>query len=150
MPGHLYLAPAAGGKTAFLVNRARVLAQGLHVTPRVIVPTQLQVRAWKQRLAEAGGALGVHVGTFDTLYREFLDAAGKTVIRLSEPIQYRLLRSLIAEADLECYQPLRTMPGFIQAVHDLIRELKAGGVVPEAFAQAIAALGNESRLADLA
>jgi len=150
MPGNLYLAPAAGGKTAFLVNRARALAQGLRVTPRVIVPTQLQVRAWKQRLAEAGGALGVHVGTFDTLYRELLDAAGKTVIRLSEPIQYRLLRSLIAEADLECYQPLRTMPGFIQAVHDLIRELKAGGVAPDAFAQAIAALGNEPRLADLA
>ncbi|MDX9955335.1 MAG: PD-(D/E)XK nuclease family protein [Anaerolineae bacterium] len=146
----LYLAPAAGGKTAFLVNRARALAQGLSATPRVIVPTQLQARAWKQRLAEAGGVLGVHIGTFDTLYRDILDAADKTIIRLSEPIQYRLLRSLIAEAPLECYRPLRAMPGFVQAVQDLIRELKAGGVAPEAFAGAIAALGNEPRLADLA
>lgn len=150
MPVTLYLAPAAGGKTAFLVNRARALAQGLNATPRVIVPTQLQARAWKQRLAEAGGVLGVHIGTFDTLYRDILDAADVAVIRFSEPIQYRLLRSLIAEAPLECYRPLRAMPGFVQAVQDLIRELKAGGVAPEAFAEAIAALGNEPRLADLA
>jgi len=150
MPVTLYLAPAASGKTAYLVARARELAQGLRVTPRVVVPTQLQARAWQQRLAASGGALGVRVGTFDSLYRDILAAAGVTVIRLSDPIQYRLLRALSAEADLEHYAPLRAMPGFVQAVHDLIRELKAGGVPPDAFAEAVAALGNEPRLAELA
>lgn len=150
MPIHLYLAPAASGKTAYLVARARELAQGLRVTPRVVVPTQLQARAWQQRLAASGGALGVRVGTFDTLYRDILAAAGVTVIRLTEPIQYRLLRALSAEAELAHYAPLRAMPGFVQAVHELIRELKAGGVEPEAFAEAVAALGDEPRLAELA
>ncbi len=150
MPVHLYLAPAASGKTAYLVARACELAQGLHALPRVVVPSQLQARAWQQRLAASGGALGVRVGTFDALYREVLAAAGVTVIRLTEPIQYRLLRALCAEADLTHYAPLRAMPGFVQAVHDLIRELKAGGVHPDAFAAAVAALGNEPRLAELA
>ncbi len=150
MPPTLYLAPAASGKTAYLVTRARTLAQGLHVTPRVVVPTQLQARAWKQRLAEAGGVLGVRVGTFDALYRDVLDAAGQTIIHLSEPIQFRLLRTLIAETDLIHYAPLRAMPGFVQAIQALIRELKAGSVKPEGFTAAVAALGNEPRLAELA
>jgi hypothetical protein len=55
----LYLAPAAAGKTAYLVAEARRLAQNLTHTPRVVVPTRLQARAWRRRLAEAGGALGV-------------------------------------------------------------------------------------------
>jgi hypothetical protein len=53
----LYLAPAAAGKTAYLVAEARRLAQNLTHTPRVVVPTRLQARAWRRRLAEAGGAL---------------------------------------------------------------------------------------------
>ena len=100
MPTHLYLAPAAGGKTTYLVAQARALSAGLTATPRVVVPTQLQVRAWQRRLAEMGGALGVRVGTFDTLYREILRAAGEVYVLLTEPIQYRLLRALIAEAPL--------------------------------------------------
>ncbi|MBN1921155.1 MAG: hypothetical protein JW892_07930, partial [Anaerolineae bacterium] len=150
MPSALYLAPAAGGKTAYLVTRARALAQGLRVTPRIVVPTQLQARAWKQRLAEAGGAMGVRVGTFDTLYRDILDATGETIIHLSEPVQYRLLRTIIANTDLSHYASLRAMPGFVQAVQTLIQELKAGGIEPEAFATAVASMGNEPRLAELA
>lgn len=150
MPITLYLAPAASGKTAYLVAHARELAHGLRATPRVVVPTQLQARAWQQRLAEAGGALGVRVGTFDTLYRDILNAAGETVVRLTEPVQYRLLRALMAEAELQHYAPLRAMPGFVQAVLALIRELKAGGVPPEAFAAAVTALGAGPRLAELA
>ncbi|MBN1178921.1 MAG: PD-(D/E)XK nuclease family protein [Anaerolineae bacterium] len=150
MPVSLYISPAASGKTAYLVARARDLARDARAAPRVVVPTRLQVRAWKQRLAESGGALGVRVSTFDTLYRDVLGAAGETVIQLSEPIQYRLLRSLIVEAKLDHYAPLRAMPGFVQAVLDLIREFKAGGVFPEHLAAAVATMGNEPRLAELA
>ncbi|MGD8966524.1 MAG: DEAD/DEAH box helicase family protein, partial [Anaerolineae bacterium] len=63
----LYLAPAGAGKTATLVHEACRLAQDLS-GPRVLVPSRLQARAWRKRLAEAGGALGVRVSTFDDLY----------------------------------------------------------------------------------
>ena len=85
MPTDLYLAPAASGKTAYLVARARELAQGLRALPRVVVPSQLQARAWQQRLAATGGALGVRVGTFDALYREVLAAAGRDLPRCHQP-----------------------------------------------------------------
>jgi ATP-dependent helicase/nuclease subunit B len=150
MSVHLYVAPAAGGKTAYLVARARALAANLAVEPHVVVPSLLQARAWRRRLAEAGGALGVRVGTFDALYREVLRAAGQVYTRLTDPIQYRLLRLLAAEAPLVHYAPLRSSPGFVQVVLGLIRELKAGGVFPEALAVAFHGMGGEPRLVELA
>lgn len=150
MDVHLYLAPAAGGKTTFLVRRARELSAGLAADPRVIVPTRLQVRAWRRRLAESGGALGVRASTFDALYREILRAAGEVYARLNEPTQYRLLRALADAAPLQHYATLRTSPGFIQVLLDLIQELKAGGIFPEKLAEAVQSLGGEPRLAELA
>jgi len=150
MPTHLYLAPAASGKTTYLVAQARALSAGLTATPRVAVPAQLQVRAWQRRLAETGGALGVRVGTFDTLYREILRTAGEVYVLLTEPIQYRLLRALIAEAPLQHYAPLRNRPGFAQVVQGFVRELKAGGVPPDTFTRAVEAMGGEPRLLELA
>ncbi|MBN2005139.1 MAG: PD-(D/E)XK nuclease family protein [Anaerolineae bacterium] len=150
MPTHLYLAPAASGKTTYLVTQARTLSAGLAATPRVVVPTQLQARAWQRRLAESGGALGVRVGTFDALYRDILRAAGEVCVLLTEPIQYRLLRTLIEAAPLRHYAPLRARPGFAQVVQGLARELKAGAVHPDAFTHAIQAMGSEPRLLELA
>jgi len=142
MSTHLYLAPAAGGKTAYLVERAREAARGLRATPRVIVPTRLQVRAWQRRLAESGGAIGVRVATFDALTREILNAAGEVYTRLTEAIQYRLLRALTGTVPLTHYAPLQDAPGFVQVLLDLIRELKAGGVFPEDLAEAVAQMGD--------
>lgn len=150
MPVHLYLAPAASGKTAWLVDYALAQAAGLRAAPRVVVPTQLQVRSWKRRLAEGGGALGVRVGTFDTLYRDILAAAGEVCARLSEPIQYRLLRALADSAPLAHYAALRATPGFVQVVLRLVRELKAGGVYPANLSAAVAEMGGEPRLAEMA
>jgi ATP-dependent helicase/DNAse subunit B len=148
----LLLAPAGGGKTAYLVDEARRLAQGLTSTPRVVVPTRLQARAWRRRLADGGaldGAMGVRVGTFDDLYREILHASGEVIIRLTDPVQFRLLRALLDEANLTHYDALQAAPGFVQVMRDLIRELKAGGIFPDDLAAAVAAMGGEPRLSEL-
>ncbi len=150
MTVRLYLAPAAGGKTAYLVAEALRRSRDLRATPRVVVPTRLQARSWRRRVAESGGALGVHVGTFEDLYREILYAAGEVVTRLSDPIQFRLLRTLVDSLPLEHYAPLREAPGFVQVVRDLVRELKAGGVLPEDLAEAARGMGGEPRLVELA
>jgi len=150
MSVHLYLAPAGGGKTAYLVERARAYARDAAHAPRVVVSTRLQVAAWRRQLAEAGGALGVRVTTFEPLYAEILRATGQVYVLLGEPVQYRLLRTLIDDLPLEHYAPLRGFPGFAQVVLDLVRELKAGGVDPLAFGEAVETMGGEPRLAELA
>ena len=106
MPTHLYLAPAAAGKTAHVLDRAREVARDLAAVPRVVVPTHLQTRAARQRLADIGGALGVRVLTFDLLYAEVLDAAGEIYVELSDPVQYRLIHGVVDSLPLAHYAPL--------------------------------------------
>ncbi|MEA3377323.1 MAG: hypothetical protein U9R72_14120, partial [Chloroflexota bacterium] len=146
----LYIGPAASGKSGYLVARARQLAQDPAAAPRVVVPSRLQVQAWRRRLAEAGGTLGVRVTTFDALYHEILDRAGVVVTRLTDPVQVRLLRALVDETPLTHYASLRAKPGFVQVLRDLIGELKAGGIFPEELTRAVDDMGGEARLAELA
>jgi len=150
MPVHIYLAPAAAGKTAYVLNLVRDAAWGLRSIPRVLVPTHLQVRAWRRRLAEDGGAIGVRVVTFDQLYAECLSAAGEVYTELSDPVQYRLIRAVVDDLPLIRYAPLTGRPGFIQVLEDLIGELKAARIWPDTFTQAVATMGDEPRLRELA
>jgi RecB family exonuclease len=149
MPIHLYLAPAAGGKTNYLLNEVRQAARARQTPVRVLVSGGLQAATWRRRLAELGGALGVRVQTFHELYLDILNLSGRPYVQLSEPVQYRLLRTIVDEAPLAHYAPLKTRPGFISLLQSLIAELKAARVHPDDFQAAIAALGNEPRLAEL-
>ena len=146
---HLYLAPAGAGKTAYVLSRVRDAAMGLQSTPHVVVSTHLQVRAWRRRLAEVGGAIGVHLLTFDRLYAECLTHAGEIYTELSQPVQYRLIRAVVDELPLVHYQPLIDRPGFIQVLQALIGELKAARVLPEAFSDAVAELDADDRLREI-
>lgn len=150
MSARLLLAPASTGKTAYVLNRARQVAQTLRSIPRLVVPTHLQVRACRRRLAEMGGAIGVQVYTFDRLYAECLSAAGETYTELSDPVQYRLIRAIVDELPLAHYASLTDRPGFVQVLQGLIGELKAARIWPETFAEAVAAWGDEPRLRELA
>jgi ATP-dependent helicase/DNAse subunit B len=150
MAVRLLLAPAAAGKTAYALHLARDATRGLQATPRVVVPTHLQVQAWRRRLAETGGALGARLLTFDGLYAECLNAAGEAYTELSDPVQYRLIRSIVDDLALRHYAPLAARPGFIQVLEGLIGELKAARVYPEDLVQAVEALGGEPRLRELA
>jgi ATP-dependent helicase/DNAse subunit B len=149
MPTHLYLAPAAAGKTAYILDLARRTALDLAAEPRVVVASHLQVRAARRRLAEMGGAIGVRVLTFDRLYQEVLDAASEIYTTLSEPVQYRLIRAIL-DPGLRYYAPLSDRPGFVQVLQSLIGELKAARIHPDEFARTVHALGDEPRLAELA
>ena len=150
MTTHLFIAPAASGKSAHVLGLVRDAAHQLACIPRVVVSTRLQARSWRRRLAEAGGAMGVRVLTFGMLYSECLDAAGETYTRLSEPVQHRLIRAVVQGLDLAHYAPLVDRPGFVPVLQRLMGELKAARAWPEEFAQAVTALGSEQRLAELA
>jgi ATP-dependent helicase/DNAse subunit B len=144
MPTHLYHAPAASGKTTYVLTLARAAARDLVAIPRVVVPTHLQARAARRRLAEMGGAIGVRVLTFDRLYAAVLNAAGEIYVELSAA------HAVVDSLPLIHYAPLANRPGFIQVLQRLIGELKAARVHPDDFAGAVRAMGDEPRLAELA
>ncbi|MDX1687833.1 MAG: PD-(D/E)XK nuclease family protein [Candidatus Promineifilaceae bacterium] len=149
MSAHLFLAPAGAGKSGYISQRVREAASHLETTPRVCVAGRQQARAWKQRLAADGGAMGVHVLTIDELYEECLNAAGRSYTLLDEAVQYRLLRAVVDGLDLDHYRKIVARPGFILALQAFVRELKSARVRPEAFLDAVVALGNPPRLREL-
>ena len=147
---HLYVAPAATGKTSYLVEWARQTGQGLPGLVRVAVPTRLQGWAWRRRLAEAGGSLGIRVQPFDQLYIDCLPAAGQTYTLLTEPVQYRLIQAVMEAVQPSYYASLIGRPGFIHRLQQLIGELKAARIHPNTLAEAITDLGSPARLREIA
>ena len=144
------IAPAGSGKTTWAVKRSRGLAAELMDTPRVIVPSRVQAMSFRGRLAQAGGAIGVRVGTFEDLSQEILDLAEIFSTRISETTQIRLLQNIVENCSLDYYGGIKTLPGFIQIALKIIRELKAGGIRPSQFAAAVKGMGGELRLSELA
>jgi len=142
----LLLSPAASGKIAHLIHCIRQVKAANPLSPvLVIVPNQLQAAAFRRRLAEAGGALGIDVLTFYMLYAEILARAGQPVPALLDPLQIRLLRAIVDDlcerGMMQYYVPLRKRPGFILALRNVIQELKRARVFPEDFALAVQELG---------
>jgi ATP-dependent helicase/DNAse subunit B len=150
LTAHIYLAPAATGKTTYAIKLALQESSNLGTEVRVCVASSLQAQSWKQRLAQAGGALGVRVMTFDQLYIACLDAAGESYTKLSDPVQYRLIRDIVKRANLVQYEALVDRPGFVQILQQLIGELKGARILPENFTSAVSALGSDLRLLELA
>ncbi|MFQ6100762.1 MAG: PD-(D/E)XK nuclease family protein [Anaerolineae bacterium] len=161
MSVQLLLAPAGGGKTAHAISRIRGLQASNPLAPVwVILPNFPQVAAFRHRLASAGGALGVEVGTFYRLYTDILACASNLALseaegpapRLADPVQHRLLRAIVDrlcdEGRLRHYAPLRDKPGFIRALRVAFQELKRARVHRDDFAAAV--VDQPPRLAELA
>lgn len=92
----LLLAPAGHGKTERVIQRIQqVLAEEPLAPIIAIVPNSIQANNFRKRLSASGGALGVEVHTFHTLYAELLTRAGKPIPLLLDPVRIRLLRSIV-------------------------------------------------------
>jgi ATP-dependent helicase/DNAse subunit B len=146
----LLLAPAAAGKTEYLIHHVRQKHGGLGQPARVCVASQLQVLSWRRRLAAAGGAIGIEVITFNQLVGHCLAAVGQAFTRLDDPVQFRLLRAVVDGTDLTHYHPLKPRPGFIQVLRRLIHDLKTAQLSAGEFQQAVNAATAEPRLLELA
>ncbi len=150
------LAPAGYGKTAYALARIQAVRQTEPLSPIwVVLPNQPQASAFRRRLAAAGGAMGIRLGSFYTAYADLLARAGQPAPRLLEPVQHRLLRAIIdnlANAGrLRHFAPLRDKAGFIRALRALIQELKQTRIEPPDLTAAAEALGQDApHLHDLA
>ncbi|MFZ6026845.1 MAG: PD-(D/E)XK nuclease family protein [Chloroflexota bacterium] len=149
----LLLAPAGHGKTEHLIQHVRrVLADEPLAPLIVLVPNNIQAGGLRQRLAAAGGALGVEVHTFHSLYAELLTRAGRPMPLLTDPVRLRLLRTIVddlcRQGGIRHYAALRDKPGFIAVLRNTIEELKRARILPEDFARAASDL--ELRLQEIA
>ena len=147
MPTHLLLAPAAHGKTYSAIQLIRETLNTEPLTPvTIILPNQIRVAEFRRRLAGAGGALGVELVTFHSLYAKILARAGQPRARLLDPLQVRLLRAIVDRLDeegrLRHFAPLRARPGFIAALRAIIEELKRARIEPGDFSSAVSGMGD--------
>ena len=72
------MAPPASGKTQFAVQAVRhCLMDGGLKNIWVLVPERRQKEAFRQRLVQAGGMLGVTIDTFDMVCNRILLETGK-------------------------------------------------------------------------
>ena len=146
MNSRILLAPAAAGKTEYCLAQIRAARRAEPLAPIwVIAPNAAQVQAFRRRLAQAGGALNVHVVTFSTLYAELLALAGTALPRLDEPVLHRLLRAIVDElaaaGQITYYAPLQDKPGFFHALRGVMREFKRARIEPERLTTAVADQG---------
>jgi superfamily I DNA/RNA helicase len=153
MSTRILLAPAGRGKTRYCLDRIREQQAADPLGPVwVVLPNTAQVTAFRRRLAEAGGALAVQPGTFYTFYAEILARAGQPAPRLLEPVQYRLLQTIVSRlwqaGRLTHYAPVRDRPGFVVVLRALVEELKRARIERQAFSAAVA--GQGARLEELA
>src|SRR5512138_1819177 len=96
MPTRLLVAPAGHGKTHHAVERIRALRAAEPLAPvLVLLPNRVRVIEFRDRLAAAGGALGVELLTFHNLYADLLARAGRPSACLAETAQVHLLRAMV-------------------------------------------------------
>ena len=161
----LLLAPAGHGKTQFVIEQIRTILASEPLSPMiVIVPNSIQAAGFRQRLCASGGALGVEVHTFHTLYAELLTRAGQPIPLLLDPVRIRLLRAIVDDLckrgksllpsgegqgeGIRYFAALRDKPGFIALLRNSIEELKRARITPDLFADSVKGLG--ARLEEIA
>ncbi len=138
LPVEFLLAPPASGKTHICIQRIQALRKTDPLAPVwVIVPDRLQAAAFRRRLAQVGGAMGVQVGRFPDLYRHILEREGSFQPAASLPLLQRLIQQIVDQAvedgAIPYYQPLQLFPGFIAVLRDAFAELKRALVTPSQF-----------------
>jgi ATP-dependent helicase/DNAse subunit B len=134
MPTRLIVSAPATGKSKACIEEIRFILNKQPLSQiRVIVPDRLQAAYFRRRLSVSGGTIGVYVGTFNDLYKNILEKAGRYIPVASIALLHRIVQDVVDATPLIHYAPLRTMPGFILALQDAFAELKRALVYPETF-----------------
>lgn len=135
----LLIAPAASGKTQYVLEQAQEQAKGLAARPLIIVPGAPQRRSALDRLAQMGGALGPRVLIFDAFARDVCREAGDAVTFLDaaaqRPRMGHILRAAAETGGIVHYLSLATSTRFAARLCTLYDELLDAGITASALAQ---------------
>jgi len=150
MPLKLIHGPPNSGR-AGLVRRRFVAA--LERDPILVVPTVDDVFAFERELCQEGAALGGAAMTFGALFRTVATAGGVPPGAELAPAQRLRAIEVAVSGRLRQLGPLRrsaSRPGFARAFEQLLDELQAAGVEPDAVEASAATLEGSAYLTDLA
>lgn len=134
----LLIGTPASGKTKTCITKIQALLSQKPLSKVwVMVPDSQSVAYFRRRLASAGGGLGVRVGTFSVLFQELLEQHGIFTPVISPALEHRLLLDCVDSAfaadELPYYAAIRHKPGFIEAVSNVISELRSAYVSAAQF-----------------
>jgi RecB family exonuclease len=150
MPLKLIHGPPNSGR-AGLIRGGFVAA--LERDPVLVVPTVDDVFAFERELCAAGAALGGAAMTFGALFRTVATTGGVPPGAELSPAQRLRAIAVAVDACLGRLGPLRrsaSRPGFARAFAQLLDELQAAGVDPEAVEASAATLEGSAYLSDIA
>lgn len=138
MTTELIIAPPAAGKTNACIQRILVMQKENPLAQVwVIIPDRQKAPFYRQRLAQAGGGMGIKIGTFRDLYVEILESNGIFTPVISPALDNRLVQETVDVAltagELVHYATIAQKPGFILVLQDAFAELRGAYVTPEAF-----------------
>lgn len=149
MAARLLLAPAGRGKTQAVLERiARLQGEDRLCGVWVCLPHGEEIQAFRRRLAQQGGSLGVTLGTFHELYGDILRAARRPFAQAPEPVRLALVEELLGAPQVRFFRSVRHKPGLHRRVLGLIDELKQDLIPPQELAREVR--GRGSHLEELA
>ncbi|MCE5200782.1 MAG: PD-(D/E)XK nuclease family protein [Armatimonadota bacterium] len=139
--------PAHSGKTNYALDRICQL-DPLDWTSKVryVVPTIDSARAVESCVLEKiglSGILGNVVCTFYSFADEFISRLGLSGRLISDIQKGLMLESLVQGMELSYFAKSATYPGFIEALDEIIGELKTSLVTPEELTDALSKCGSE-------
>jgi ATP-dependent helicase/nuclease subunit B len=144
MPLNLIAGPPNSGRTGVVLDRFRATAGR---DPVLVVPTVDDVERFEEELTAADEAVvGASVGTFKELFREVARSTdappGPALSRIQ---RRRLSREATSRAELRLLAASSRRPGFPAALDDLISELEAALIDPDALTERASAAGDYER-----
>jgi hypothetical protein len=136
MPLHLITGPPNSGRTERLVE---LIDAQRSRDPMLVVPSVSDIFAWERRLSgDAGAATGLRIVHFRDLYLDVLSLAGKPREPWAGPLLRRkLMADAVAREWREEAGRLDTQPGFVDALLELVDDLRESMIDPDTLAKRI-------------
>lgn len=136
MTVRIVLGAPASGKTKWLIRRIRSLKTKQRFSESwVLVPDGSKVAYLRKRIGQAGGAVGVHVGSFGTLCLNLLEQNGQFVSVMPPAMNSQIVQDLVLQAwedgGLEQFANIKDKPGLIEVLQDAFTELRGGALLPD-------------------
>lgn len=150
----LLLSPPGTGKTEYVLAAVRARAARLTEQPVICVPTPIHKQSARQRLGAMGGALGVHVFTFDELWAWILNTQRLPYTEPVDAALFRLMEHTLARLSkdgmLQHFASIAQTPGLAEVMRDLVLELENALIPPDDLLAHWQAEDAPPRLIDIA
>lgn len=147
MPLRLIAGPANAGKVELLLDRylgALESSDGLE--PLLIVPNRADVdRVELELLARRPALLGGSIGTFEDVFRDLAGGSGGSRRRLGRAEEALLVRRVVSRAGLRGFARSAERAGFVDSLQQVLDELEAGLLAPDAVEGELGALYSAYR-----